>query len=232
MSVFSYHLIKLPLNSVLGLHLNPPKPQRIPGLIHLELMSMMTLGSPVFSPSRILFRKVVVFAQWENEKALDFFLEKNSFGKKLSKGWHVRLEYLRQWGEIDGFDIPKAEFDYDSNKPVVAVTIARMRLSQLPRFIRWGRPTEKLVRDHPGTLIAHASIRFPRTVSTFSIWKSQKEMTDMVHGRSNVPKPKRHAVAMKERNRKDFHYQFTTLRFKPLAEYGSWNDKTNIISLK
>lgn len=73
MSVFSYHLIKLPLNSVLGLHLNPPKPQRIPGLIHLELMSMMTLGSPVFSPSRILFRKVVVFAQWENEKALDFF---------------------------------------------------------------------------------------------------------------------------------------------------------------
>lgn len=229
MSIFSYHLVKFSLRSSLGLYLNSPEVQNIPGLIHLEWMSMMTLGSPVFSPSRILFRKVVVFAQWENEESLDLFLEKNSLGKQLSQGWHLRLKYLRQWGKINGFDIPKTEYDYDPNKPVVAVTIARMRLSQVPRFIRWGRPTEMLVRDHPGTLMSLASIRFPRTVSTFSIWKSQKEMTDMVHGRSNVPQPKRHAVAMKERNRKDFHYQFTTLRFKPLSEYGSWNDKTNII---
>jgi hypothetical protein len=104
-----------------------------------------------------------------------------------------------------------------------------MKLFQVPRFIRWGRPVEKLVRDHPGAAFALAAIRLPNTVSTFSIWKSRKEMVDMVHGHSAVPQPKRHAHAMKERERKDFHFQFTTLRFKPIAEYGSWEGRTNII---
>jgi len=31
---------------------------------------------------------------------------------------------------------------------------------------------------------------------------------------------------MKERNRKDFHVEFTTLRFQPLEEYGSWKGKS------
>lgn len=233
MSVFSFHLVRLPLKSVIGLYFNPMKPKNAPGLIHSECMTMMTLGSPILSLSRILLRKVVVFAQWENEEAIDRFLENNDLGKKLSQGWHTRLIHLRQWGKIDEFEIPKSKkIDYDSNAPVVAVTLARMRLLEVPRFIHWGRPTEKLVRDHPGVLLALASIRLPRTVSTFSVWKSETEMTDMVHGHSNVPQPKRHALAMKERNRKDFHYQFTTLRFKPISEHGSWNGKRNIIPFK
>lgn len=104
-----------------------------------------------------------------------------------------------------------------------------MKLTQVPRFIRWGRPVEKLVRDHPGITLALASIRLPRTVSTFSVWKSQKEMENMVHGHSSVPQPKRHSKAMKERERKDFHFEFTTLRFKPFAEFGEWDGRSNII---
>jgi hypothetical protein len=54
-------------------------------------------------------------------------------------------------------------------------------------------------------------------------------MVDMVHGHSAVPQPERHAAAMAERQRKDFHFEFTTLRFRPLAEYGEWEGRTNII---
>jgi hypothetical protein len=178
----------------------------------------------------MLIRQVAVFAQWENEEAIDNFLENNTFGKTLAKGWHTRLIYLRQWGTINEFVVPKdvSVLD-DPNASVVAVTLARMRILQVPRFIHWGRPVEKLVRDHPGVSLALAAIRLPRTVSTFSIWKSQKEMVDMVHGHSSVPQPKRHAQAMKERERKDFHFQFTTLRFKPISEYGSWEGRSNII---
>lgn len=117
----------------------------------------------------------------------------------------------------------------DNEKPVVAVTIARMKYTQIPRFLRWGRPVEKQVRDNIGTTLSLASIRYPNTVSTFSIWNTQKEMIDMVHGHSKMPQPKRHVNAMKERNRKDFHFEFTTLRFKPIAEYGEWNNKRNYI---
>jgi len=208
----------------------PPKAVNVPGLIHAECMMSMTLGSPLFSPSRILVRQLVVFAQWESETAIDSFLARDEFGKKLAKGWHVRLAFLRQWGNVDEFKISKESAEQDDpDAPVVAVTLARMRLPEVPRFIHWGRPVEKLVRDHPGVSLALAAIRFPRTVSTFSIWKSQREMISMVHGRSSVPKPSRHADAMQERDRKDFHFQFTTLRFKPISEYGVWNGRKGIV---
>ena len=230
MSVFTFHLVKTSVQSTLKALCIPLKPGSVPGLIHAECMVAMTLGSQIFSPSRILMRQLVVFAQWENESAIDTFLEKDNFGKTLAKGWHIRLAFLRQWGSIDEFIIPKVNNESDDpDAPVVAVTLARMKLLQVPRFIHWGRPVEKLVRDHPGVTLALAATRLPRTVSTFSIWRSQREMLNMVHGHSRVPDPKRHSEAMRERERKDFHIQFTTLRFKPIAEYGEWDGRRNYI---
>ena len=230
MSVFTFHLAKTTVPSAFKALCTPPRPRNVPGLIHAEFMLSMTLGSQIFSSSRILVRQLVVFGQWENESAIDNFLIHNNVGKTLAKGWHVRLEYLRQWGHIDEFEIPTTCKTIDNpDAPVVAVTLARMKLLQVARFIRWGRPVEKLVRDHPAVSLALAATRLPRTVSTFSVWKSQREMVNMVHGNSNVPQPKRHAEAMRERERKDFHTQFTTLRFKPLSEYGEWEGRSNII---
>lgn len=230
MRIFSYHLANTSYLAGIKAVLLPIRAENVQGMIHAECMTAMTLGSAVFSPSRILPGQVVMFAQWEGEDAIDDFLENNRFGRSLAKGWHTRLVFMRQWGEISGFEIPDEEFEFGSpDEPVVAVTIARMKLPQVPRFISWGRPVEKLVRDHPGKTLALASIRFPRTVSTFSIWQTQKEMTDMVRGHSDIPQPKRHIDAMKERDRKDFHFEFTTLRFKPLSEHGEWRGRSNWI---
>ncbi len=206
----------------------PPRPRNIPGLIHAECMLAMTLGARITSPSRILVRQVVLFAQWENEFAIDQFLQSNWLGKILIHGWHTRLIFVRQWGTFENFTIPDANLAaMRENSYAVAVTIARMKFTEIPRFIRWGRPVEELVRDHPGTTLSLASIRFPNTVSTFSIWRNHTEMTDMVHGRSSVQNPDRHAKAMQERDRRNFHFEFTTLRFKPISEYGKWDGKTN-----
>lgn len=208
----------------------PPGPGKIPGLIHAECMTAMTLGSKIYSPSRMLVSQLVVFAQWENELSIDSFLRDHRLGKELAKGWHVRLLFLRQWGNIDKFQLAnETPVAANSDSAVVAVTLARMKLLQVPRFIRWGRPVEKLVRDHPGKTLALASFRLPRTVSTFSVWRNQQEMLDMVQGHSHVPEPMRHSAAMLERNRKDFHIQFTTLRFCPISEFGEWQGRKNII---
>jgi len=230
MSTFSYHIVSTSYITALRAILFPPTASNTPGLVHAECMTAMTLGSNIFSPSRMQLRKLILFAQWETEEAIDTFLTKNKLGKALTKGWHIRLLFLRQWGSINEFKITKETNQIaDNNSPVVAVTLARMRLMEVPRFIRWGKPVETLVRDHPGTTLSMASIRLPRTVSTFSIWKSQQEMTEMVHGHSNVQQPKRHQDAMKERDRKDFHFEFTTLRFKPISEFGEWNGVSNYI---
>ena len=230
MNIFSYHLIKLPVKLALKGLISNPINKKTTGLIHSEYMTTMTLGSPILSPSRLLINQVAIFAQWENEEALVNYLEKDNFGKILANGWHVRLEFLREWGKIRGFKIPESGSKLESSShPVVAVTIARMIPLAVPRFIHWGRPVEKLVRDHRATILSIASFKFPNTVSTFSIWQTEREMTDMVHGHSSMPKPKRHADAMKERERKNFHFEFTTLRFKALSEFGIWKEKSSYI---
>lgn len=230
MTIFSYHLVKIPFAlAVKGLLTNPID-KKTKGLVHAEYMSAMTLGSPIISTSRFLINQVAIFAQWENEEALGNYLRNKKFGKILNNGWHVRLLFMREWGKITGFKIPKEKAILENeSSTVVAVTIARMKPFAIPRFLKWGRPVEKLVRDHQGTIFSLASIKFPNTVSTFSIWKTEKEMTNMVHGHSNMPKPKRHSNAMKERDRKDFHFEFTTLRFKPISEFGMWKGKQNFI---
>lgn len=230
MSVFTVHLLRTNIFTSIRNVSSQLKSSSIPGLVHAETMFSMTLGAHILSPKRILFRQLVVFAQWEDEYSINNFLNTDKFGKKLNNGWHIRLLFVRQWGFIDHFKLPKGnEQTILSNDPVVALTIARMRILQVPRFIRWGRPVEKLVRDHPGTTLSLAAMRPYKTVSTFSIWNSLDEMKAMVHGHSNVDLPERHIDAMKERERKDFHTKFTTLRFIPISERGVWMGHSNFI---
>lgn len=230
MTVFTYHLANTTVGTTLRVLTSPPIASNVHGLLHAECMASMTLGSSIVSPSRMKLRQLAVFAKWEDSNAIDDFLVGTKSGRTLAEGWHVRLEFQRRWGHVDEFDgLPESVGEQNPDAPVVAVTVARMKLSQVPRFVRWGKPVEKLVRDHPGITLATAAIRLPRTVSTFSVWKTQRAMIEMVHGTSSIPEPERHAKAMKERERKDFHHQFTTLRFRPLSEHGEWEGRTNIV---
>ena len=230
MAVFTFHFAKTTIGTTVRALCRPPTGQQIPGLTHAECMTKMTLGAPILSPARMQLSDLTMFAAWESHNAIAEFLASTRLGRALAGGWHVRLAFQRRWGYVTEFDgLPESVGEQDPRAPVVAVTLARMKLPQVPRFIYWGRPVEELVRDHPGATLAIAAIRLPRTVSTFSVWRSQQEMVDMVRGHSAVPRPERHAAAMTERQRKDFHFEFTTLRFKPIAEYGNWEGRTNIV---
>ena len=230
MKVFTLHLAKSSIGKTLSAMLFPQQRASNPGLIHAEFLRQMKLGAPILSHSRMQLHNLVMFAAWESQDAIDAFFAHSPLGQVLSAGWHVRLEFMRRWGHVSEFDgLPASVGEQDLDCPVIAFTLARMKLLQVPRFIHWGRPVEELVRDHPGATLAGAAVRLPNTVATFSVWKTLREMTEMVRGHSQVPKPHRHADAMVERERKDFHYEFTTLRFKPLAEFGEWEGRTNIV---
>ena len=230
MPIFSYHLVETtPVTTARAL-CYPPTKNQVAGLCHVECMAAMTLGAPILSPERLQLRKLAVFAAWENTAALDEFLSSTKLGNTLSKGWHVRLELIRRWGQFSELDqIPTAGETIDINQPVVAVTLARLKLPHVFRFIRWGKPVEEQVRDHPGTTLALAAIRPLRTFSTFTVWRSQKEMIEMVHGTSSASGSDRHAKAMRERDRKDFHHKFTTLRFRAINERGEWLGQSSIV---
>jgi len=230
MRIFSFHLVETtPVTTVRALF-RPPTKDDVAGLHHAECMAAMALGAPILSSSRMQLRNLAVFAAWENSQALDAFLVDSKLGRALAEGWHVRLELIRRWGrfaELDEF--LESDDEVDPDQPVVAVTLARLKLPQVLRFIRRGKPVEEQVRDHPGTSLAMAAMRPPRTFSTFSVWRSLREMTDMVHGKDSLAGADRHAAAMRERDRKDFHHKFTTLRFRAISEHGMWLGRGNIV---
>jgi len=231
LGVFTFHLVELPVTATVPLLRRPPQPDRLPGLRYAECLSLMRLGAPAISPDRLQLRRLAMFARWDDETAIDAFLA--GPGARLAAGWHVRMTFLRRWSTLMALpDLPQEAEASDADEPVVAVTLARMRLPEVPRFLTWGKPVERLVRDHPDATLALAAMRPPRSISTFSIWTSVRAMTDMVHGRNGVAEladPARHADAMAERRRRDFHREFATYRFRPLSEHGYWDGRTGYV---
>lgn len=226
----SFHLAEVGPGTTVRALARPGLARRVPGLVHGEPLAGMRLGAPVVSPDRMQLRTAALFAAWEDEDALDRFLAHDRLGAVLARGWHVRLQFLRRWGSVAELaDLPAEAGPTVPDEPVVAFTLARTRLPETARFIRWGRPVERLVRDHPATTLALAGMRPPRTVATFSVWTSAREMTGMVHGRGDGEGARRHADAEQERRRRDFHHEFTTLRFRPVAEHGTWQGRTGIV---
>jgi hypothetical protein len=229
-TLHSFHLAEVPRRvGVLAL-LRRRTAAATPGLDHAECLSLMRLGAPTLSPDRLQVGRLAVFAQWRDEAALERFLARDPLGRELAGGWHVRLEFLRRWSTIAALPgLPVRAGTWRQDEPVVAVTLARMRLGEVPRFLRSGKPVERLVRDHPGVTLAAAALRPPHTISTFSVWRTVQEMEDMVHGRAAVPDTARHADAMAERERRDFHHEFATFRFRAVSEHGAWQGRSDIV---
>lgn len=233
MGIHSFHLATVPPTAAAHALFRSPQGvggRGIAGLTHVEHLSLMTLGARAISLERLQLRRLAVFAQWDCEQALDDYLATDTVGKHLARGWHVRLEFVRRWGAVTGLhQLPLNASTMEPDEPVVAVTLAHLKLAQARRFFQWGRPVEQLVRDSPGTTLALAAIRPPRTFSTFTVWNSVREMRAMVEGHGKGQSPERHATAMVEREREDFHTEFTTLRFRPLSEHGEWQGRRGIV---
>lgn len=233
MTVHTFHLAEVPVRESVRALRRPLTGARVQGLDHAECLALMRLGAPAVSLDRMQVRRIAMFAQWRAEDDLDRFFSDDPLGRRLAEGWHVRMQFLRRWSRLAALaDLAEREGSWTKDEPVVAVTVARMRLPEVPRFLRWGKPVERLVRDHPGTTLALAAFRPPRTIATFSVWRTVREMEEMVHGHSAVNEPGRHAVAMVERERRDFHHEFATFRFRPLSEHGAWQGRTGIVPVR
>jgi hypothetical protein len=222
----SFHLVEVPSRVSVRALVRSPDGRTVNGLQHAECLVLMRFGAPIVSRDRLQLRRLAMFAQWDDEPALDRFLETDAIGRRLAAGWHVRLQYLRRYGAIAALaDLPKTAGTWDLDEPIVAVTIARMKLRELPRFLHWGRPVERLIASHPAAVFSTGAQRPPNTISTFSIWRTVREMTEMVQGRGEVPDAHVHQVAMAEQRRRDFHHESTFMRFRPLSEHGTWQGR-------
>lgn len=225
--LFSYHVIQAPFYDVARRLLFSAALRQVPGLHHAECMLRMKMGHAVALPGRYRWTSLVLFAFWEDEAWLERFLEAPPYSVFRRPGWHIRLRFYRRWGSYGVLDDAVTDTELaNPNGPVVAVTLARLKLRETVRFARWGRPVEAQVRDHLGMSRGAVAFRPLNIFSTFSIWRSEQDMLDMVRGRRPAEDGTEHRNAMVERARRPFHHEFTTMRFVPLSEHGDWPGNT------
>ena len=184
----------------------PPKPGRVPGLVHCDVGLAAPLGSERPSPD---LRRIVVITHWSDEAALDRF-------ELLDGGWRARLRPLRRFGSWPGIpdDVPtKRTTAYTG--PSVVLTLGRVRLRRVRQFIKTSHVAEAAVVGAPGVVWATGCAK-PPFVATCSLWESTAALSAYAYGEQGGGHPQ--AIAA---DRADpFHKRSAFVRFEPLSITG------------
>ena len=189
-----------------------PKLRRTPGLRAAE--------AAVFAPLALSgpppVRRAGLIAFWDDEAAFDRFLERDDVGQRFAGGFQARLRPLRAHGSWPGLpdDVPTSRA-VDHDGPVVVLTLGRLRVSQVVRFLRTSRSAERAALDQDGMIWGSAAAR-PPFVATVSIWQDARVTASYAYGRQQPA----HSDAISEQQRKDFHRQSAFIRFAPIRMEG------------
>jgi hypothetical protein len=212
--IASVHIADVGARSALPIVRRAPKPEEVAGLRHADVgltapLSAALLGRP--DPGRI-----ALVAFWDDDAALDRFLEHDPLAVKLAGGARVRLAPLRAFGSWPGLpsDTPTSRV-VDHEGPVAALTLGRLRFSQTLRFLRTSAKAEARAIGAPGLIWATGMAR-PPFVCTFSLWESTRALSTYAFGRAEPA----HPDAIAEGTAKPFHHRQAFIRFAPYASVG------------
>lgn len=194
-SVVSLHLVD---TTVAGsLKRKAPDPTEVAGLRSARKLLAAPFGGrhvPAPQPSR---GGIVAF--WDDDEALDDFLEWHPLALDLNRGWMVRMQPLQTSGAWCGLsiDLP-SEVAASHDGPTIVLTIGNVRPSKLPGLQRHTTQIERQVLAAPGHVWGSAFAGPPRVLSTFSVWDSPASMEGFArHGAhrrgitASVPKDRR-----------------------------------------
>jgi hypothetical protein len=198
-------------------------PGRVPGLLsaNTAIAAPLRTGSlPKPMPGRI-----ALVAFWQDDAALDAFLAEDRYARRLVGSWWARLELVRAYGTWPGLpaDIERSRAA-NEHGPAVVITLGRLRLRRVRRFLKASQPAETAALAAPGFRWGTGLAR-PPFVSTLSLWASGEAAADYAYG-SN---PDAHVQAIASDRKIDFHRQSAFVRFRP-TEVGGALDGRNPLS--
>lgn len=218
--ILSVHLADVGARAALELLRRPLVPGELPGLRYAEItiaapMSGRLLPTP--SPGR-----VGLIAGWENDGALDRFLDKHLAAQRLAGGWHVRLQPVRvsgAWSALPG--LPDGEQPIDDDEPAAVLTLGRLKLASALRFLRTSAPAEGLAVRSPALLASTLLARPLRLVATFSLWRTTAAMRAYAYGHAGPD----HLAAIKAQRERPLHRESAFIRCRPYAPHGTWDGR-------
>lgn len=214
-TVVTVHLADVGLLGALRLLRTPPRPEETAGLAHADVAIAAPLrhsNLPALQPGR-----AALITFWDSRTAADDFDGTDPLGTGDRSGWHAVLEPVRAHGDWPGLpaDVPRSRVtDYEG--PSVVLTLARVRLPQVPRFLRTSRPAEQRALGAAGMVWGTALAR-PPFAATCSLWSSTDALSSYAYGAKGDP----HPAAIAADRSKGFHHQSAFVRFRPVAVRGS-----------
>ncbi len=226
------------MSPIVSVHLAQVAPLAVPGILRARVGS----NGPVFARTMIGADlgpsvlptpspgRVGLVAVWEDDNALDAFLADDPLAARLASGWHVRLQPLRTVGATAGIpSLVTEEQPVDPEEAVVVLTYGRTRVLGLPRFLRASAKAEAAALGASGLLASTGLARPPHVVSTFSVWRTVREMRAYVSGQAGSGSG--HVDATRADRERGFHHDSLFARFRPYATAGLWDGRDPLAGL-
>jgi heme-degrading monooxygenase HmoA len=171
--------------------------------------------------------RTALFAVWDDEAALDRFLETHRIAARWQAAgecWSVRLRGLGGHGSWRGFD-PLADLEPGSSgTPVAVITRAAVRLRAWRDFTGASRIVDAELHRSPGLLDVVAIGEAPiGRLATFSLWESLDAARAFAYSM-----PDHRDVVRRTRADQWYAEEFFG-RFEPYGSVGSWNGRDPLV---
>ena len=222
--IASFHLVrepswKIPL-ALARLGIDRPRLDRVEGLVFWRLLGT---GAGDNTGGGADLARTAVFAVWENEAALDAFMETNRIAARwqgAQESWHVRLRSIGGHGRWRGVD-PLDDMELGSNEgPIAVITRAQVHRRSWKAFGAASNVVDAELHSAPGLIdvvgIGEAPVG---RLATFSLWESLAAARTFAYSMPD------HIEVMRRTRDEDWYAEELFARFEPFASMGTWNGR-------
>ena len=222
--IASFHLVReRPWRSPLAMARLGTDRLRLPRVDGLVFWRLLGTGRGDDTGPSADARRTALFAVWDDEAALDRFLDESPIARRWSRGdedWHVRLRGVGGHGTWRGVD-PLAGLERGSaDGPVAIITRADVHRRSWRAFRSAGPPVNDELRRAEGLLAVVGIGEAPvGRLGTFSLWRSMADAR-----RFATAMPEHRAVVARTR-REDWYGEELFARFEPYGSSGSWTGR-------
>lgn len=197
--------------------------RRLPRVEGLAFWRLLGTGRGDDTGMSVDPRRTALFAVWDDEAALDRFLEQSPIARRWSRAdesWHVRLRGVGGHGTWRGVD-PLAGLEQGSaDGPLAIITRADVRPRAWRAFGRAGAPVNRELLGSEGLLSVVGIGEAPvGRLGTFSLWRSHDDVR-----RFATTMPEHRAVVARTRT-DDWYSEELFARFEPYGSSGSWGGR-------